>query len=164
MYKLWEKGVRFDDEPTADIILKDFTVPQISYTSNYVKNKETGQYELVYTVESITEETKMVRFRYKDGVWTPNYSAFANRCADYDKIAAMVKQGKLDQKYLDMVTLTGDEVRALQVDRNTNITPGKGFFYDGNYPAGTPFDHSVSHSWGKPTTAQSKQVFITNER
>ena len=54
-----------------------------------------------------------------------------------------------------MVTLTEDEVRALQVDRNTNIPPGKGFFYDGNYPAGTPFDDSITHYWGKPKTVTS---------
>ena len=133
--KIWKKGYTFNGQPTAAIILSNCTIPQITYNGN--------------TVVSITEVSKTVKFVYENGVWTPG------RNANYQKIASLVQQGSLDQKYLDMVTLTEDEVRALQVDRNTNIPPGKGFFYDGNYPAGTPFDDSITHYWGKPKTVTS---------
>ena len=153
-YKVWQQGVKFEDEPTADIILKDFTVPKITYNYSYEWNEQTGKYESVYTVKSITEEIKTVRFYHGDNGWTPAYGTFGGGYADYEKIKNLVQQGKLDQKYLDMVTLTEDEVRAMQLDRNTNNVPDKGYIYDGYYPAGTPFDESAGHCWGGPQTVK----------
>ncbi len=51
----------------------------------------------------------------------------------------MVEKGVVDEKYLDMVNLTLDEVKLLKVDKNTNIVPLRGYIYDGTAEPGTPY-------------------------
>ncbi|MFR4023885.1 MAG: fibronectin type III domain-containing protein [[Eubacterium] siraeum] len=64
----------------------------------------------------------------------------------------------MDKKYLDMVTLTPDEVKALKVDRNTDAVPDKYFVYDMTEEPGTSSEkhiHSFTSTVVKPTeTAQ----------
>ena len=55
-------------------------------------------------------------------------------------ITELVEKGLVDKKYLDMVTLTLDEVKALNVDKNTDTIPTKGLIFDGSAEPGTPYD------------------------
>ena len=121
------RGTKFEEHPTSDIMLTDVTIPQIPYD---------------YT--GITEEKKDVLFTYDkdEGVWKASneLDTFNSGCAVYYQIEDMVEKGAVDEKYLDMVTLTLDEVKLLEVDKNTNIVPQKGYIYDGTAEPGTPYE------------------------
>lgn len=126
----WEgfvRGAKFEEHPTSDIMLTDVTIPQIPYD---------------YT--GITEEKKDVLFTYDkdEGVWKASneLDTFNSGCAVYYQIEDMVEKGAVDEKYLDMVTLTLDEVKLLEVDKNTNIVPQKGYIYDATAEPGTPYE------------------------
>lgn len=135
VWRQYVQGEKFEDHPTSNVFLTEFNVPQIKYTSKWKQN------ELEYEVTSVTEKTKRVLFNYQSDkdVWTADRIAFDDGCATYYIIEKMVSQGKLDKKYLDMVTLTRDEVQKLNVDRNTDVLPDSGFVFDGTLPCGTPF-------------------------
>ena len=112
------------------------------------------------TVTSVEIIKNNVLFNYSsdDNIWTAGYGSFENGYAYYDKIKEFVEKGQLDKKYLDMVTLTPDEVKALKVDRNTDAVPDKYFVYDMTEEPGTSSEkhiHSFTSTVVKPTeTAQ----------
>ena len=112
------------------------------------------------TVTSVDIKKNNVLFNYSsdDNIWTASYGSFENGYAYYDKIKEFVEKGQLDKKYLDMVTLTPDEVKALKVDRNTDAVPDKYFVYDMTEEPGTSSEkhiHSFTSTVVKPTeTAQ----------
>lgn len=112
------------------------------------------------TVTSVEIKKNNVLFNYSsnDNIWTASYGSFENGYAYYDKIKEFVEKGQLDKKYLDMVTLTPDEVKALKVDRNTDAVPDKYFVYDMTEEPGTSSAkhiHSFTSTVVKPTeTAQ----------
>ena len=62
-------------------------------------------------------------------------------CASYEQMAKLVDKGLLSKKYLDMATISQDEIPGLGLDRNTNVEPDKGFRFDGAVKPGTAFDH-----------------------
>ena len=112
------------------------------------------------TVTSAEIKKNNVLFNYSsdDNIWTASYGSFENGYAYYDKIKEFVEKGQLDKKYLDMVTLTPDEVKALKVDRNTDAVPDKYFVYDMTEEPGTSSEkhiHCFTSTVVKPTeTAQ----------
>ena len=134
-------GEKFEDHPTSDIILNQVNVPQITYDYTYQYNSATDKYDKVYSDVNITENTKNVLFNYDEGIWKANYNAFDDGCANYNDIVNLVEKGLIDDKYLDMVTLTLEEVQELKVDENTNDLPMNGFVYDGTEEPGTPYEY-----------------------
>ena len=114
-------------------------------------------YSTVSSVE-INKSNDFLIYSSDDNIWTASYSSFENGYAYYDKIKEFVEKGQLDKKYLDMVTLTPDEVKALKVDRNTDAVPDKYFVYDMTEEPGTSSEkhiHSFTSTVVKPTeTAQ----------
>ena len=142
-WEFWEEGVKFEDYPTSDIMLTSVTIPQIAFKEMYTYNESTDDWEKEFVDIKVDEQKqKNVLFYYDEDekLWKASYSAFDYGCADYSEIAEMVEKGLIDKKYLGMVTLTLDEVKALKVDRNTNIIPQKGFIYDGTAEPGTPYE------------------------
>lgn len=134
----WEtfvKGAKFEDYPTSDIMIRNVTVPQIKYRKKYT-NGVSG-YE--YIISEITEKEQDVVFNYSEteDKWIANSDTFDEGCADYSKISEFEKDGLIDNKYSDMITLTQDEVKEMHVDRNKDITPEEYYIYDGSAQPGT---------------------------
>lgn len=145
VWRRYVPGEKFEDHPTSKIFFAEYDVPQIKYTSKWKYNENTNQSETVYEVSGIAVETKRVIFNYDEntGVWKAGYDAFNDGCANCSVIKSLVNDGKLNSKYLDMVTLTKDEVQKLGVDKNTDIVPESGYVFDGTLPCGTPFDNRI---------------------
>lgn len=143
----WRKyipGEKFEDHRTSNIILNNVTIPQITYDYDYEYNYDTERYEKKYSNIHVTESSKTVLFRYdtEKNIWIAEEDAFDDGWSSgYSKISELTEMGLLAQKYLDMVTLTPDEVEVLHVDRNTASVPEEGFNYDGTVEPGTPFKH-----------------------
>lgn len=138
-WRTFVSGETFEDHPTSNILLRHVTIPQITYDLERNYNDDTGKYEYEYTNFQITEKEKTVLFQYNtsDNIWIASSNAFDAGCAGYQKMVAFVEDGQIDAKYLDMVTLTLDEVKALEVDRNTNTVPDDYYIYDGTTQPGT---------------------------
>jgi len=133
-------GEKFEDHQTSNIMLMQVTLPQINYSPIYTYDSTNHQYEITnYKIYSITEKTQDVLFNYNDGVWQADEYSFDSGFANYDTIVSMVELGMIDEKYLDMVTLTPEEVGELNVDGKTNLLPETGYIYDGTTEPGTPF-------------------------
>lgn len=64
--------------------------------------------------------------------------------ADYNVIKQLVENKQLDQKYLDMVTITRSQAENMDLDKNTNTLPAQGFSFDGKSAPGTPFTNSTA--------------------
>lgn len=131
-YELYYPGEKFENHPTSDIILTDVSVPvKIDYDYNY--NYSTGKAE--YTNVKVEEGTRTVCYKYdsESKTWKGTY----NDSPGYATIADFTSKGLIDGKYLNSVELTLDEVKALNVDRNTNKNPEYGLIYDGSADPGT---------------------------
>lgn len=161
----WESfvpGAKFEDHPTSDIMFTSITIPQISYDYTYRYNSTIYEYEKIYSNIKINEKGKKnILFKYDDNVWKVGYEAFDDGCANYNDIAEMVEKGLIDKKYLDMITLTLDEVKALKVDKNTDTIPLKGYIYDGTAEPGTPFE-IVSLTDSNVSVTLSSSIFTYN--
>ena len=158
-YENFVPGEKFENHPTSSIFIKT-DLPLVKYKTEYKYNYDTGKYVSYSTVTSVETKKNNVLFNYSsdDNIWTASYGSFENGYAYYDKIKEFVEKGQLDKKYLDMVTLTPDEVKALKVDRNTDAVPDKYFVYDMTEEPGTSSEkhiHSFTSTVVKPTeTAQ----------
>ena len=161
----WEcfvPGEKFEDHPHSDILLK-MSVPQIKYEYENIYNEETGLYDTVFTIISVSEEQKNARFSYQsdENLWRCIYvdELYDDGCASYYDIEYLVREGVLDKKYLRDYVLTPDDVAKLKVDRNTNKIPDDYYIYDQTAKPGTSLkNHThdyVTASVVKPTyTAQ----------
>ena len=161
----WEcyvPGEKFEDHPYSDIMLK-ISVPQIKYEFKNIYNEETGLYDTDFTIISVSEEQKNVRFSYlsDEKQWRCIYvdELYDDDCASYYDIEYLVSEGLLDKKYLRDYVLTSDDVAKLKVDRNTNKIPDDYYIYDRSAKPGTSLkNHThnyVTDSVVKPTyTAQ----------
>ena len=158
-YENFVLGEKFENHPTSSIFIKT-DLPLVKYKTEYKYDYDTGKYVSYSTVTSVEIKKNNVLFNYSsdDNIWTASYGSFENGYAYYDKIKEFVEKGQLDKKYLDMVTLTPDEVKALKVDRNTDAVPDKYFVYDMTEEPGTSSEkhiHSFTSTVVKPTeTAQ----------
>lgn len=134
-------GATFEDHPEAAIYLRNITFPLISTQTKYVRDPVTNKYVGQTIATDIREETKSVIFTYNstDGMWEAVTHSLGNNYADYQLAKKMVEQGNLDAKYLDALSLTLDEVKALRVDRNTDGVPYQGYSFDRTVEPGTPF-------------------------
>ena len=165
----WEKfipGETFADHPTSDILMKDVMVPQVAYTTRYVKNEETGEYEPTYDVEGEPKTvTKTVLYKCrKDGMWIATGIDEGGDYADYDIIRALAYSGKLDVSYLYMTFFHQRQVEAMGIDANTNAAPDKGFIYDGTAYPGTPFDHAAAHCWDYGKVVKDPKCGVAGEK
>ena len=161
----WEcyvPGEKLEDHPYSDILLK-ISVPQIKYEFKNIYNEETGLYDTDFTIISVSEKQKNVRFSYQsdEKQWRCIYvdELYDDDCASYYDIEYLVSEGLLDKKYLRDYVLTSDDVAKLKVDRNTNKTPDDYYIYDRTAKPGTSLkNHThnyVTDSVVKPTyTAQ----------
>ena len=158
-YENFVPGEKFENHHTSSIFIKT-DLPLVKYKTEYKYDYDTGKYVSYSTVTSVEIKKSNVLFNYysDDNIWTASYGSFENGYAYYDKIKEFVEKGQLDKKYLDMVTLTPDEVKALKVDRNTDAVPDKYFVYDMTEEPGTSSEkhiHSFTSTVVKPTeTAQ----------
>ena len=139
-YQMWDAGETFADHPTADLVLRDVTVPDVTYTSSYIYNAETG-YETLYDVTDVREMTATVRYRYseEEGLWRAVSTSVHQPNTPMDALREMTEQGQIDAKYLDALELTAEEVAALGVDRNTDSAPERYYLYDGSAEPGTAY-------------------------
>lgn len=140
-WRRYVPGEKFADHPNADIYLTEVTIPQIKVAWKWQYNADTGYYDRCPTVDEITEKTTNAKFYYnsENDTWRVDDAVFDDGCIWGYYIKELVEKGRLDKKYLDMVTLTREQAEAMSLDRNTDILPKKGYIFDGKVPCGTPF-------------------------
>ncbi|MBQ6336954.1 MAG: dockerin type I repeat-containing protein [Ruminococcus sp.] len=140
-WRVFEKGAKFEDHPNCDIYLPDREIPLISYSTQYQYNYDEKKYDRIYTVKEITTVKKSIRYRYNetDDMWYAAVDEIAGGYASYANAKTLVENGALDASYLEKLSLTRDQVKALKVDRNTDTIPGQGYIFDGTAVPGTPF-------------------------
>ena len=128
-------GETFEDHPTSDIVLKNVTVPQITYEYEY--NYDTYEYE--YCNFNIVEKKKIACFYYSEGdIWTASYQAIDEGSADYYDIEQLVEGGYIDKKYLDpqeavLAAHFIQNVTASCIRDNLGVTGSRYLFQMGNY-------------------------------
>lgn len=134
-YEGYVPGETFEDHPESDIILSEVALPIISYDLKY--NYSTDSYD--YSNIEITETNTTVRYTYDkiEKTWKADSNSIAITNSSYSTIVDMTEKGLIDEKYLDALQLTYDEVMALDVDRNTNINPTHYYLYNGTATPGT---------------------------
>ncbi len=165
-WEYWEKGAEFKDYPTSNIMLTSITAPYISYDYTFKYNYDIENYEKVYSNITISEKkAKNILFSYSsnDKVWKAEYAPDTKGYANYNDVEEMVKKGLIDKKYLDMLTLTQDEVKALKVDKNTNTAPPNNYIYDGTTKPGTVYVpvSSIKLSKTSATIEKGKTLSLT---
>lgn len=145
-------GEKFEDHPTSKLLIRNFNLPLVSFKREYKYNSSTGKNDKIYSDVSVKMVKKDVMFYHgwKSLTWTPGDMAFKNY-AHTDIMEELVEQGLLDQKYVDMVTLTKEEVEAIRPDRKTNIYPKTVLLYDATAQPGTEFT---------PVSINSKEVTV----
>ena len=160
-WEAFEMGAKFSDHPTSSIALRNYTTPQVKYDTKYNYNYDEQKWEYEYSNITVTEKKKLARFYYDETqkVWKADYNSFDQGCATYDTIKTFVEEGKLDKKYLDMITLSLKQVKALNVDKNTYIAPESGKLFDGSAAPGTKFNNTKINS--KNTTVTFKNESYT---
>ncbi len=136
-HEIFVPGATFDEYPDSDIILLNVLMPVFEYDVSYKYNYETGLHEKVYSNIKISKSNKNVRYWYDENekIWKA-----ADSINNYNDVVDMIEKGLIDQRYLDVLQLTYDEVMEIGVDRNTNIDPDCGYIYDGSTKPGTWFD------------------------
>ena len=144
----WERyvpGAKFEDHPTANLILKDYSFPVVTCKKTYKGyDKEKGKYIYEYSDVSVSYRKMNVPFFYNstDKVWKADSSVYSDLgYSYYDDVAAMTEQGLLDNSVMNAMLLTEDYVKTLGVDRNTDTVPHSGYIYDGTAEPGTPFEY-----------------------
>ena len=145
-YEIWEPGAKFEDHPTSDILMTNYTIPNVTYNRTY-KGYDYDKKEYVYEYSDITVGSKNIvaPFNYNstDKAWHLSRLIYKQGFSyDYlDDLEAMAEQGLIDAKLLDAFTLTEEQVKALNVDKFTNIAPASGYIYDATTDPGTPFKY-----------------------
>ena len=152
-------GERFEDHPESNIVLIDTTIPQVSYNAEpYIDESYSYKWQYSITDISVIQKTAMFKYDSSTEKWIIDSNAFGGNYANYSMLMTLIDEGLLDEKYLDMVTLTKEEVNDLQVDRNTDVDPPKGLIYDGTAAPGTAYDVT-----GRTNIAKAS-VSIPNEK
>ena len=133
-YERFVPGETFDKHPKSSIILTNCSIPSVKYSYRYETDPGTGQKKMKFIDAEVTETQRAARFSYqeKQNMWVLDDQMYS-----LSDITQMTEQGKLDPKYLDVLTLTPDEVAEMQVDRNTNAFPTSYLRYDGIVKPGT---------------------------
>lgn len=157
----WESlrlGEKFEDHPYAGIVVADAELPFLTYDEYVYHDEAADKYEIRYKITNIWTEKRTVAFYYqRDGKWHAYYHE-KNGPLIGSLIELIYSYGGIDKKYVDMVTMTGSQVKAMKPDRNTNRLPDTGYIYDGTAPAGTPFKTKYINESNTTVTFQSKYL------
>lgn len=113
---VWEQGATFEEHPTSSILITNMT-----YT-NYKGDTLTG--DVLYEYDS-THDCWIGTSAYGSA----KANSYAYRVYSYEEILSNAPE----------LILTQDEVKAMDVDRNTSIEPAHGIICDGTAYPGTPF-------------------------
>ena len=158
----FEKGTKYSEHPHANILLTDVRMPIITYDFDWDNNK--------YIVKNITYKNMNMLYSYNGDskVWIADYQSIHGGKydpvvfgrSDQAAIIEMVKQKVLDKKYLDMITLTQEQVNKLNLDKNTDKYPETGIIFDGTEPPGTPFKRTSITSSDVSITLSSNEVIV----
>ena len=158
----FEKGTKYSEHPHAKILLTDVRMPIITYDYDWDNNK--------YIVKNITYKNMNMLYSYNGDskVWIADYQSIHGGKydpvvfgrSDQSTIIEMVKQKVLDKKYLDMITLTQEQVNKLNLDKNTDKYPETGIIFDGTEPPGTPFKRTSITSSDVSITLSSNEVIV----
>ena len=148
------KGVTFDEHPESSVLLTEVTVPVITELKQEWDSVKKGYKYTSAAVE--TTERKNVLFRYDktEQVWKANI-AWGEYYNTYDTFKMLTENELIDSKYLQMLTLTREEVEDLISNGKTNEEPAKGYIYDGYSPQGTPYVKGDCNNDGSCTIADA---------
>lgn len=132
--EVYEPGAKLEDHTDANVILYNAPVPAITFDYDYEYNYEEHHYELAYYNINVTYSFKTIELYYDDtnGYWT----TYLDNDYYWDDI---IEKGLLDSSYLDCIRYTMDDLKAMGVDKNTDITPECGYIYDITVEPGTTF-------------------------
>ena len=150
-WSMLDPGATFEQYPTDAIALTDAVVPVFTYKRSGSYNWSTGTYTYVYSDVTVTEYTGLLRYSYNatDNTWdvpvqsSYNYEDGTYSDSGYATAVILAENGLIDEKYVDMLRLTYDQVLEMDVDRNTDLAPEHGLVYNGNAAPGTPFDATL---------------------
>lgn len=146
-FNLWEEiysGVTFEEtllDPYPDIVFKDVNIKipddgkdyfyngkPVSDIDNY--NPETGVWSgfTTYSYDSSTQ------------TWKNDLIRYLIQCGEevnYGYYKYYIYKDIEDQDFIDACTITLDEAKSMNLDANTNVTPGNYYIYDRTVPPGT---------------------------
>lgn len=156
-YEKFAPGEKFEDHMESDIILFDKTIPVLKYDRKSQYNSKTEKYEYVYTNIKVSESVHNVRYVYstKEKIWKADEDAVSMTQSTLSDISNMVGQGLISEKYLNALQLTYEEVIALDVDRNTNVSPQQYYIYDRTAEPGTKVLSGDANNDGKVSIADA---------
>jgi len=123
-YEKFAPNAKFEEHPQSSIILQLDDFPVVAQDGTI--------HEVHQTVKYLYNEMEQI--------WKPETDAISDE--DYQNILTMTKNGTIDEKYLDTLQLTPEEVQELHVDRNTAKNPESGYIYDGTVNPSTRFDEN----------------------
>ncbi|MGF0040258.1 hypothetical protein ACQRBF_05685 [Peptoniphilaceae bacterium SGI.131] len=107
-YKNWIKGAKFADYPNADFILKDYSY--IDYAGNTIKG------DILFKYDGVTDTWSIPKYIYYNYTDMPDDGQ------------------KVPKEYV----FNRSQVKALNLDSNTDIYPVEEYVFNGKVPAGTP--------------------------
>lgn len=157
-YEKFVPGEKFENHKESDIILFNITIPVLEYDCTSRYNSDIGQYEYSYTNIKLSEKTvHNVRYEYreKDKSWKADGDTIKITQSGISDVSNMVEQGLIPEKYLKALQLTYDDVVALDIDRNTNISPQQYYIYDQTAEPGTKVLSGDANNDGKVSIADA---------
>ena len=169
-WAMFDQGATFAEYPTDDVILTEVTYPVFTYRRYYVGYDPVEGYQYEYQDVTVEERTGMLRYSYNatDNIWAVSqYGSYnpdgTQSVTDYATAVELAKQGLIDKAYVDVLHLTYNQVLALDVDRNTDLEPDRGYNYSGTVKAGTPFDRTAIHTQDLSVLfADAKAIAVEN--
>ncbi len=142
-HEFFEKGTTFDDETAskASIVLKDVKIkfPEApegkKYVYNYSDIEEADDYD------SSTGVWKGLTYFFYDKDSDTWIASIYNRskCVEDNDNNSYYRNYTVidDEEFKDACTLTRDEVKAMNIDRNANTDPAEFYYYDMVHKPGT---------------------------
>jgi len=136
--KTFVKGASFEEYPESSVMMTSVVMPEIISVE---KTWDSSAKKYICTNVEISEgEQKNILFKYDSSskTWKPAAS-WGEHSTSYSTFQTLTEQGVIDEKYLDMLTLTQEEVMAVINNGNTDKKPESCYIFDGNSPQGTYF-------------------------
>lgn len=146
--KSFIKGTAFEEHPESAVLLTSVILPDII---SYEKKWDADARQYVYASVDMTEnEQKNVLFKYDADTQNWKISgSWGEHQNYYSTFQTLTDSGVIDSKYLDMITLTREEVESIVNNGNYNKNPESGFIFDGYSPQGAPFLSGDCNADGK---------------
>lgn len=153
------------DHPESNILITEIEMPELI---DYEREWDYTTNSYVYSSANIvTANRKNVLFRYdsENQIWKANVSwgSYNNSFGTFETLA---QQGVIDEKYYEMLILTQYEAEAIIQNGNTNITPDRGYIFDGRAEIGAPFLKGDANNDGEVSVADAVmlQKWLLTER